>query len=116
MFLNQFPDQDHFSKLAAKANVIPVCAETLADLDTPLSLMYKTYRRKGPQFLFESVEGGERWGRYSFMGISARYGIRVYRDIVSIRHGDRDRDIPHHGDPFAVLREFMAEFKPATVP
>ena len=116
MLLNQFPDRDRFRQLAAEATVIPVCTETLADLDTPLSLMYKVYRQKGPVFLFESVEGGERWGRFSFMGTSARYAIRVYLDRVTVDHQGRSREIPHQGDPFAVLRNFMAKFKPAVVP
>jgi len=113
MLLKQFPDKDRFRQLASRANVIPVCAETLADLDTPLSLMYKVYRRQGPLFLFESVEGGERWGRYSFMGISARHSVRVYAERVEIETRGAVRKIPHNGDPFAVLRDFMAGFKPA---
>ena len=116
MLLNQFPDPVHFRKLAARHNVIPVCTETLADLDTPLSLMYKTRSGKGPLFLFESVEGGERWGRYSFMGTSARHQIRVFGDHVAIAANGDTREISHDGDPFTVLREFMGQFNPAPVP
>ncbi|MFO7686692.1 MAG: hypothetical protein R6V60_11415, partial [Desulfobacterales bacterium] len=72
MLLNQFPDKKEFCRLAKKCNVVPLCVEILADTETPVSLLHKFYDGKGPVFLFESVEGGERWGRFSFLGTSAR--------------------------------------------
>ena len=81
MFINQFPDKDQFIQLASQNNVIPVCVEMLADTETPVSLLQKIYQKKGPVFLFESVEGGERWGRYSFIGVSARTHIRVFHNL-----------------------------------
>ena len=115
MQVNQFPDQATFLKLAENHNVIPVVREILADTETPVSLMQKVYQRQGPFFLLESVEGGERWGRYSFLGISARSQIRVFRDTVQIQEVGQGRSIPHKGDPLGILRDLMQGFRPATV-
>ncbi len=79
MFIRSFPDKARYRELAGKFNVVPVCTQVLADLETPVSLLMRIFDRKKPCFLLESVEGGERWGRYSFLGINARTTIRVYR-------------------------------------
>ena len=76
MRIRQFPDPEAFRQLSRKHNVIPVCAEILADSDTPVSILKKFYRRRGPAFLFESVEGGEQWGRYSFLGTAAHCHLK----------------------------------------
>jgi anthranilate synthase component 1 len=65
------PARDDFLKLAAQGNVIPVTRRLLADIETPLSA-YRKIRGQGESFLFESVEGGEHLGRYSFVGCSPR--------------------------------------------
>src|SRR5207302_7039992 len=70
-----FPTQEAFLKLAAQGNLIPVTRRLLADLETPLSA-YRKIRGQGESFLFESVEGGEHLGRYSFVGCSPRAVIR----------------------------------------
>jgi anthranilate synthase component I len=69
------PSLDEFLKLAARGNLIPVTRRLLADLDTPLSA-YRKIRGQGESFLFESVEGGEHVGRYSFVGCNPRGVIR----------------------------------------
>ena len=81
MLINEFPLIDEFRNLAKQANVIPVCMEMLADTETPVSLLRKIYKNNTSVFLFESVEGGERWGRYSFLGVSARTHIRIFPTI-----------------------------------
>ncbi len=116
MQLRQFPDKDRFYKLAEENNVIPVCIETLADMDTPVSLLGKIYHDKGPLFLLESVEGGERWGRYSFMGASARSHVRVFFEHVAVVENGQLREIPHNGKPLDVLRNLMSDYKPASLP
>ena len=115
MQVNQFPDRATFLKLSEKHNVIPVVRSILADTETPVSLLKKVYQHKGPLFLFESVEGGERWGRYSFLGVSARSQIRVFRNLVEINEAGKTRPIMHKGDPLGVLREYMQDFRAATV-
>ncbi|MCU0574358.1 MAG: chorismate-binding protein [Syntrophobacteraceae bacterium] len=116
MRLRLFPTRDEFLSLAGQGNVIPVCREILADTETPLSVLAKVYRDAGPVFLLESVEGGERWGRYSFLGASARATVRVFRDRVEIQENGEATVLEHGGDPFAVLRSFMGRFKPVSLP
>lgn len=69
------PRLDEFQKLAAQGNLIPVTRRLLADIETPLSA-YRKIRGAGESFLFESVEGGEHIGRYSFVGCNPRALIR----------------------------------------
>jgi anthranilate synthase component I len=77
------PELDEFLKLAAQGNLIPVTRRLLADIETPLSA-YRKIRGPGESFLFESVEGGEHLGRYSFVGCNPRAIIRQNRDRVAI--------------------------------
>jgi anthranilate synthase component 1 len=113
MLINEFPDINQFRSLAKQSNVIPVCVEILADTKTPVSLLKKIYKNKGAAFLFESVEGGERWGRYSFLGVSARSHIRVYPQFLEILENNSLKKIPHNGDPLTLLRDFMNKYRPA---
>src|SRR5438477_4883599 len=69
------PLLDEFLKLATKGNLIPVTRRVLADFETPLSA-YRKIRGAGESFLFESVEGGEHLGRYSFVGCNPRAVIK----------------------------------------
>src|SRR5579871_6243632 len=69
------PTQEEFLKLAGEGNLIPVTRRILADFETPLSA-YRKIRGQGESFLFESVEGGEHLGRYSFVGCNPRAIIR----------------------------------------
>ena len=100
MLLRQFPDQKKFCSLFDRHNVVPLCREILADMETPVTVLKKIYPDKGPVFLFESVEGGERWGRYSFLSASARTHIRVFKNQVENQKNDHKKYIDHHGDPF----------------
>jgi anthranilate synthase component 1 len=70
-----YPSQTEFLKLAGQGNLVPVTRRILADLETPLSA-YRKIRGQGESFLFESVEGGEHIGRYSFVGCNPRAVIR----------------------------------------
>ncbi|MEW6077506.1 MAG: anthranilate synthase component I family protein [Thermodesulfobacteriota bacterium] len=116
MLLNRFPEEETFLALAKNANVVPICAEILADTETPVSLLKKFYKTSGPVFLFESAEGGERWGRYSFLGTSARVRVRVFRQRVEVEEHGRTDVLPHDGRPLPVLRSVMARYRPAAVP
>jgi len=69
------PSLNEFEKLAAQGNLIPVTRRILADFETPLSA-YRKIRGQGESFLFESVEGGEHLGRYSFVGCNPRAVIK----------------------------------------
>lgn len=101
---------NHFKKLSGLQPVIPFFAETLGDVETPVSLLGRVYRLDG-SFLLESVEGGEMWGRYSFLGVGVHYHIRVFRNTVDIRSSDGITAVhEHHGDPLQVIRSFMKAF------
>src|SRR5208282_212323 len=77
------PTPDEFLKLAARGNLIPVTCRILADIETPLSA-YRKIRGQGESFLFESVEGGEHLGRYSFVGCNPRAIIKQTGNRVEV--------------------------------
>src|SRR5712675_1752344 len=77
------PSAEEFSRLAAQGNLIPVTRRLLADFETPLSA-YRKIRGHGESFLFESVEGGEHLGRYSFVGCNPRAVIRQTGDRIEV--------------------------------
>src|SRR2546423_5711499 len=77
------PTLDEFLKLATRGNLVPVTRRLLADIETPLSA-YRKIRGPGESFLFESVEGGEHLGRYSFVGCNPRAIVRQLGDRVEI--------------------------------
>lgn len=116
MLLNNFPNKENFLTLAGNYNIVPVCTEILADTETPVSLLKKFYKKNAPVFLFESVEGGERWGRYSFLGTSAKTHVQIFSHHVEIKANETTKTIPHHGDPLNILKDFMTQFSPAKIP
>jgi anthranilate synthase component 1 len=77
------PSLEEFRKLAERGNLIPVTRRLLADIETPLSA-YRKIRGQDESFLFESVEGGEHLGRYSFVGCNPRAVIRQTRERIEI--------------------------------
>jgi anthranilate synthase component 1 len=107
--------ESEFRELAdAGYNRIPLVLESFADLDTPLSLYLKLAQQRYT-FLLESVVGGERFGRYSFIGLPANVRIRVKGTHVEVEDagGIVER---HDGDPLAFLREFLGRFRAAPQP
>ena len=109
------PSLDQFQELAAKGNWIPVAREILADLDTPLSL-FRRIDDGETAFLFESVEGGEKWARYSFMGCGARAIFRARGSDVEWSEGGRVERVRVEGDPLEVLRAKLKELQPVVSP
>ena len=77
------PSLEEFVKLAAQGNLIPVTRKLLADFETPLSA-YRKIRGTGESFLFESVEGGEHIGRYSFVGCNPRSVIKQTGNRIEV--------------------------------
>ncbi|MBF0200400.1 MAG: chorismate-binding protein [Desulfamplus sp.] len=116
MILKRYPDRDTFKTLAEKGNVIPVCAEILADTETPVSILQKFNAPDRAVFLLESVEGGEHWARYSFMGLSAKSHVKVFARHVTIEESGFENIIDHKGDPLGVLKEMARAYKPADIP
>ena len=116
MQIRQFPEKDKFCRLAKEGNTVPVCTEVLADTETPVSLLKKFYRRGKPIFLLESVEGGEKWGRYSFLGVSARCHLKVFREKVTIQENGVTKSVAHKNNPFEVLKDYMAQYRAVAMP
>ncbi len=116
MRLRDFPDQKEFARHYDRHDVVPVCREILADMETPVSVLQKTYTGDGPAFLLESVEGGERWGTYSFLSTSARASVRLFKEDIEINQNGKVRHISHGGDPLGHLRELMQQYNPAIIP
>src|SRR5215467_4302987 len=83
-----YPSQTEFAELVKQGNLIPVTRRILADLETPLSA-YRKIRGNGESFLFESVEGGEHIGRYSFVGCNPRGIIRQDGNHVEVIENGR---------------------------
>lgn len=109
----------HFKALAAQGfNRIPLMAEALADLDTPLSLYLKLAHSENEgknSFLFESVEGGERFGRYSFIGLPAHTLIRTSGDHCEVvKNGTVVEQ--KQANPIEFVQEFQNRFKIAPLP
>src|SRR5215813_328422 len=109
------PSREEFRRLAAGGNLVPVYAEVAADLDTPLSAFLRL--RPGPYaFLLESVEGGEKWARYSFLGSEPSMVFTAKGKRLAVRHADGRVEKMKAESPFAALRELLARFKPVAVP
>jgi anthranilate synthase component 1 len=101
---------EQFELLAQQGNHIPVIREVLADLETPLSLFRKIDDGR-TAFLLESVEGGEKWARYSFMGVGARAMFRSTGSRVEWTENGETEIIDTGGDPLEVLRDRLRAFE-----
>ena len=108
------PSFAEFEKLAKKGNLIPVYREILADVETPVSVLMKL-QNKDHVYLLESVEGGEKWGRYSFLGTEAGVIFRVHGDKVMIEDNGKVSTREHKGNPLNFLRELLNRYKPVTI-
>ena len=105
-----------FQRLAALGfNRVPLLAETFADLETPLSLYLKLANRSNT-YLLESVVGGERFGRYSFIGLAAPVRLRAVGSLVTVMHGDAIAEKSQTADPLAFVREFLSRYRVAELP
>ncbi len=107
------PSFEQFESLAERGNLIPVAREILADLDTPLSL-FRRLDDGRTSFLLESVEGGEKWARYSFLGTGARAAFRAFGRDVEWHEGGRVERTSVEGDPLEVLRAKLRELRHVT--
>lgn len=105
-----------FAELARQNyNRIPVTREILADLETPLSCYLKLAR--GPySYLFESVEGGEKWGRYSLIGLHSETVLTVRGHNVVVESRGQVLSEREYQDPLAAVEEFVGQFKVPELP
>lgn len=109
------PDFTAFSEFFDTSALIPVYGEIVADLDTPLTLFAKMDQRNQDCFLFESMEGGEKWGRYSFIGFDplVKFSSKD-RDITIIdRTGTEEKVEQFTDDPLQAVKRLVENFRAA---
>jgi anthranilate synthase component 1 len=106
---------EQFQQLASQGyNRIPVMREVLADLDTPLSTYLKL--ANGPfSYLFESVQGGEKWGRYSIIGLPCRQVVRIFGQRIEVWNDGQRIQALNHADPLQWIEDFQERFRVAEI-
>jgi anthranilate synthase component 1 len=106
MFL---PDIQNFTRDMAVSRLIPVSTEIVADLDTPLTLFSKVAEGNSHVFLFESMEGGEKWGRFSFIGYDPLVTFTSKGDTITLdqaKNGVHENEV-FRGDPLQALKSLI---------
>jgi anthranilate synthase component 1 len=106
------PSQDEFVRLAAHHAIVPVRLEVLGDRHTPVSV-FESLAGDGPSFLLESVEGGERWARWSFAGWDPLFVLVAEEGICRVEGSEVE--IPET-DPLGVLEAVVEGFCAADLP
>ena len=107
------PACDEILSLSGEYDIIPICREIYADVVTPITLLRRIAERSSRFYLLESIEGGEKWGRYSFLGYNPVMRVACHCGKVKIeshvsRFPSREIQTDH---PMDVLREILAQFK-----
>jgi anthranilate synthase component 1 len=113
--MSYHPALSEFKKLSSRGNLIPVYKEILADMDTPVSA-YKKMGHENYSFLFESVVGGEKWARYSFLGCEPSITFKNRGKVVEITENGQVKKCEVEGNPLNSLKELMARYKPVNLP
>ncbi|MEA5115427.1 MAG: anthranilate synthase component I [Geobacteraceae bacterium] len=108
------PDFPTFSQLAGRGNLIPVYREIMADMDTPVSA-FKKIDDGRYSFLLESIEGGEKWARYSFLGSNPEVIIRSRGNRVEVLSADGVSQSREVDDPLAFVKDYLARYVPVEV-
>lgn len=103
------PSCNEIEVLAKEYDIIPICKEIYADIITPITLLRKISQISERYYLLESIEGGEKWGRYSFLGFDPIIHVSCKNKEVVIDDGNR-KVIPSE-QPFEVLRELLNKYK-----
>lgn len=107
-----YPELKKFKELCRKSKLVPVCLEMEGDMETPITL----FKRLGTEencFLLESVEGGEKWARYSFIGREPFMTIKSYGDKVILDRGNEV--IVRKGKPLEIIKAVIEEYKIAKI-
>ena len=114
MVIKQYPEFGEYQKLARQGNLIPVFGEMLWDLESPVGV----FLRQDPSdyaFLLESVEGGEKWARYSFLGAEPKVIYKAKGRRAEIIEGASFRVIENCKDPLEPLRMLLQAYKPVQI-
>src|SRR5437016_7695710 len=108
------PQLNEFQDLARHSTLVPVVKTVMADLLTPVSAFLSISAGEQEAFLLESVEGGERIGRYTFLGVHPYMILEARGEDITLRRG---RNVERRkGKLFEVLGELLREHQPATLP
>jgi anthranilate synthase component 1 len=101
-----------FNQIKDRYNRIPLVREVLADLDTPLST-YLKLANEPYSYLFESVQGGEKWGRYSIIGLACSTRLKVYGNQVKLERDGLVVEEHTTSDPLQYIEDYLSSFKVA---
>jgi anthranilate synthase component 1 len=108
-----YPRLKEFRELAGKGNLIPVYKEILADTDTPVTAFLKLGGT--PSFLLESVEGGEKWARYSFLGSRPSKIIKGRGKTVEIINGRKQSLVVESDNPMDLIKKELSRYRPVEI-
>jgi len=111
MHARLFPSRESFRELAHQGNLIPVYREIIADMETPVSAFHKI-DTGDHSFLFESVEKGNKFARYSFLGASPHLIFQAHGKNIILREGAEQRAYTIADDPLRELERLMAGYRP----
>ncbi len=106
-----FPSRSEFLKLARTHTLVPVCRRLTADLETPVSAFLRLAANEAECFLLESVEGGEKLGRYTFIGIEPYRKVVAHGRTLTVSEGKKQRTLD--ADIFEYLKEALGGHTPA---
>ncbi len=109
------PSFEEFEKLCTQGNIVPVYQEHLADMATPVSVASHFVNDENV-FLLESVEGGERWGRYSFIGINPHSIFTIEDNIPYLTKGKEKTQLDNSEGPFFALRQALKGYEQVKIP
>ncbi len=110
------PSFEEFQKQTAEWNLVPIYAEILADLETPVTAFSKIAGDSPHAFLLESVVGGEKWGRYCFLGSNPSIIFKAKNGRCQVLRNGDEVTSTQSGNPLHELRKLMKEYRPAPAP
>ena len=110
-----YPDLKEFKRLARQGNLIPVYREILADMETPVTA-FRNIDDGKYSFLLESVEGGEKWARFSFLGSRPAVVVKGSGRTVEVIRDGRAESRTFRNDPLETVREVLSEYTPVPNP
>jgi len=105
-----YPGFSAVERLAAGYDFVPVAMDAFADMETPVTV-FKRFKDTSPYcFLLDSVQGGEKWARYSFIGKDPLITIRIKNERAVVHHRGGQTE-SREGNPFAVVRDILDGFR-----
>lgn len=106
-----YPDLTTFKKLARKGNLVPLIKELTLDCDTPVSSFIKVAHNKKNAFLLESVEYGEKIGRYSFIGYDPEVVLVKKNNMITVTERSKRKKLFKHNDLLAIMKDILKRYK-----